>query len=704
MRTTITWWACALALSGCGVWLEGGPAQVSIGGGVHASATARVEMRAGASSTIAVAEQPAGAGFILEDGASSGGIESEGWGASSGGGTLVVGPGARADLAIAGGGGAVGVGTVASNVATGGAALGGAPTQEIGIATRDSGIAISGTGPLATDAGGIASGGSGAAGSGAPGSPGNTATVVANVDGAGAGGAGAGGGASGVPGAAGSASGGAGRDTSLVTGSSASGALAGVDPALGGGAALDVEAAASVPRSGVHGVDGRPARLTALLGAGVQVDGVRVRLAPRDSLEDVTLPSPASARLATDEAVEAWAELEHDQLPRAGGETHVVLRVRGGTGASVPRARLRVHLVLDRSSSMQRSWQQVLAAARLLIGRLDAQDEIHIVAYGTDAIEAFPLGRVGDGRAAARALDGISVGGGTNIEAGLELAYRAGDGARSLVILLSDGVPNHGAFEPAELGALAARARNEHGCTTSVIGLGTEFDARLLRAIAMEGRGGYHVSAGLDRLASGLVAEIDRHARLAARGLQARIELPAGVTLVDAGASGAQVQGSSVVLALPRLDAGEERSLVLRVRVEASRPPRLVARASLSYRSAISGTPIAAARDLQLSFGPRAVLAGAGLGVLDASLAAALDQAGDAILDGRGETAARALRAHVGDVEGRVEASQSPLLAARSRVVSRLATAVETLTPAASHGERRSVALALGSLAVSFGR
>ncbi len=89
---------------------------------------------------------------------------------------------------------------------------------------------------------------------------------------------------------------------------------------------------------------------------------------------------------------------------------------------------------------------------------------IQIVAYGGDAEEVLSTVRVGDGSAARRALGRINVGGGTNIEAGLRIAYRAAVSTRRspterpVGILLSDGVPNAGAFDVEELGPLAAEA------------------------------------------------------------------------------------------------------------------------------------------------------------------------------------------------------------------------------------------------------
>jgi Ca-activated chloride channel family protein len=473
---------------------------------------------------------------------------------------------------------------------------------------------------------------------------------------------------------------------------------------------VDLEARAAVPRDGVWALDGRRTALTALTGPGVQVDGVRVHLSDLEALMDLGLAPAPSTRLATDGALEAWAEVEHEALPTSGGETHVVVRLRAPEPAAVPRGRLRVHLVIDRSSSMQRTWDRVIAAARVLVERLAPEDELHVVAYGTDAFEAFPLGRVGDRQAALAALDRIGVGGGTHIEAGLDLAYRASaraDGsARSLVILLSDGVPNHGAFEPADFASMVGRARTR-GTTTSVIGLGTEFDERLLRTIARHGRGAYHVSANLDALADGLVRELEAHARAAARELSVRVALPEGVELVGPVQGEAEVNGREVVLTTPSLDAGEERRIVLRVRVAPGSRARAAAHVSVAYRSGLDGRSVSASRTLELSFGPRAVVRAegpVGAALVDGQLSSALDAAGRAIVAGDAATAASTLEEHARWMEGRVELRQSEALQARARVVRRLGRAVGALVPDAGHAQRRQVGQALGALAARFAR
>ncbi|MGF1467931.1 MAG: VWA domain-containing protein [Sandaracinaceae bacterium] len=456
----------------------------------------------------------------------------------------------------------------------------------------------------------------------------------------------------------------------------------------------EIEARARVARGGVASLGGRPADLAELLGAGVQVDGVRIRLADLARLS-AAAPAPQAGRLPTDAALTAWAEAV--PVDRAAtGPRDVVVQLRGGELADAARAPLRVHLVIDRSSSMQRSWPRVRQAARALLARLLPTDELQVVAYGSSATEVLPLGPVGDRRRASVALGSIAVGGGTDLEAGLSAAYdavaSASAGPRTLVLLLSDGVPNRGAFEPAELEDLAASARVRSGATTSVIGLGVDFDAQVLRAIARGGRGDYHIAADLDELEARLTGELEAHARAAARRVEVEVASAEPLELRSL-ETGAAVGTGRVTLSLPALDAGEERRLVVRT----AGPGPVTVR--VRYRSAASGLPVEARLHLA---GEARASSGAGDRALDAGLAAALDAASRAVLHGEAEAAGAALRAHAAQVAR--AAGSPPRHGLRVRAPLRLATALEAFVPAAPPPSRRRVSLALGGLAARFGR
>lgn len=469
--------------------------------------------------------------------------------------------------------------------------------------------------------------------------------------------------------------------------------------ALGGGAGVR----AAPPIGG-----GRAAVRTSLgalaTEAGVNVDGYRTRLGDLGPLAPLALEAEARAgvSLETDGRVDVRAELAHAQLPRAGGETDLVVRVRGGDVPTTARGRVRVHLVIDRSSSMRASWGDVLASASAVVDQLGADDELHVVAYDANATVVVPLGRVGDGSSAKRAIRQLSVGGGTNIEVGLRAAYdavlRAPGDVAPLVVLLSDGVPNGGAFTADELAPMAANASARVGCTTTVVGLGNEFDADVLQAIATAGGGGYHVAANVGDLSEVLRAEVRAQLRVAARAVEVGVDLPEGVELLDAPEAVVRVR-AGVRLRMPQLREGEERRVVLRVRVRGGASS--VANVLVRYRSS-AGSEVVASKDVGVTFGARAVVSGgaAVLAVADAQLGEALELSARHLRDGRIDDAKRALEAHT-QVYARTPHVE---LRHRTEAVGRFAVALGALAPDASWSARREVSLMMGGMAIRLRR
>ncbi len=160
-------------------------------------------------------------------------------------------------------------------------------------------------------------------------------------------------------------------------------------------------------------------------------------------------------------------------------------------------------LVIDRSGSMMSpvggtsSTQQELAneAGVLALNTLYPQDLVGVVAFDGQGYSIVKVQMNDNPAAVAKAVRSIQPGGGTNIYAGLEMAYRelapltVQDAAVKHIILLTDGQ----SMEPAPGGyiKLASQMRR-NGISLSTIGVGDGHDAQLLRQLANMGNGNYH--------------------------------------------------------------------------------------------------------------------------------------------------------------------------------------------------------------------
>ena len=414
--------------------------------------------------------------------------------------------------------------------------------------------------------------------------------------------------------------------------------------------------------------------LFGIASGGVEITGGLARLS---ELRPITVPWSTPA-LYADAHIAVHASLAHDALPAAGGETQVVVEIAGLAPPSV-RPALRVHLVLDASQSMRGGWGDVLDAANAVVARLRPQDELQIVVYGTDATEALPPTPVGDGSRARAVISRLHFGGRTNIEAGLRLAYgRVQTGGRSLVILVSDGVPQGGLSTPAELGSLAAEANARAGAITLSVGLGTEFHTGVLSTLAQQGGGDFRIAPRSSELRVLLETELQARGGIVATDLVTSVQAAQGVTL-----------NGDASFRLGALAAGETRTFVVPATVSHTGN---IAHISLRFVDA-NGRPIVVEGALDLATAQRALAQGAMTATLDAGLADALVVCGQAIENGDGASASAALQTYVAQVQtaiaSRPDMAAAAALRARNESALRIAAALPELVTGASWGERR---------------
>ncbi|MEF8799468.1 MAG: vWA domain-containing protein [Halolamina sp.] len=131
----------------------------------------------------------------------------------------------------------------------------------------------------------------------------------------------------------------------------------------------------------------------------------------------------------------------------------------GGTGGGGQMAD--VVIVMDRSGSMAGELGQAQSGAEALVDALGANDQVSLVSFdGGDGPTGASLdqGLTTDKSAAKTAINGLSAGGGTNMESGVELGHEevlsavtfadypesgnARPGARKIMVVLGDGSPN----------------------------------------------------------------------------------------------------------------------------------------------------------------------------------------------------------------------------------------------------------------------
>ncbi|MHA1546233.1 MAG: YfbK domain-containing protein [Alphaproteobacteria bacterium] len=162
--------------------------------------------------------------------------------------------------------------------------------------------------------------------------------------------------------------------------------------------------------------------------------------------------------------------------------------------ADKPRANL--VFLLDTSGSMNAPGKLPLLrnSFKLLLGALDPQDTVAIVAYAGSAGTVLEPTKVKDKNKILAALDRLHAGGSTAGGEGIRQAYQLAKqnfakAGVNRVILATDGDFNVGISSPAELKSFVARQRKT-GISLSVLGFGAgNYNDALMQTLAQNGNG-----------------------------------------------------------------------------------------------------------------------------------------------------------------------------------------------------------------------
>jgi Ca-activated chloride channel family protein len=152
-----------------------------------------------------------------------------------------------------------------------------------------------------------------------------------------------------------------------------------------------------------------------------------------------------------------------------------------------------VTLVIDRSGSMAgEKFDQAKSAARQVLEGLAFGEAVQIIDYSRD-VERFAPAAVVKTRESLPALraylDGLTVGGGTNLDGALAAALSMPPtaGALPVVLFLTDGLPTDGETRETEI-RRRIEAENPHKRRVFTFGVGNDVNAPLLDSLAVASR------------------------------------------------------------------------------------------------------------------------------------------------------------------------------------------------------------------------
>ena len=266
---------------------------------------------------------------------------------------------------------------------------------------------------------------------------------------------------------------------------------------------------------------------------------------------------------------------------------------QGGAGARLP---LNLGVVLDRSGSMydERRLEFVVEAVKFLIDNLTPDDKVAIVAFA-DKAQVLSSGAAGDKAGAKRAIDDIDlleIGGGTQMALGMRAAIaevRKNFGAERLnrVLVLTDG-------QTYEEMACLELVRANPDIQFSAMGVGVEFNEKLLMRISQDSGGKYHFIGDSAAIPTIFDDELQGLRAVAIRNGRIEVTLAQGVQIREAFRASPEIyslgeplvgEDRKVSYQVGDLEAGVPGSVLLTLVLPPRRPGAVrIAQASFQYQ------------------------------------------------------------------------------------------------------------------------
>ncbi|WP_256838281.1 vWA domain-containing protein [Ornithinimicrobium faecis] len=274
----------------------------------------------------------------------------------------------------------------------------------------------------------------------------------------------------------------------------------------------------------------------------LDVDTGSYRVAQAQATEGLA-PEPDSIRV--EEWVNSFAYADSSPEQTALGlqvETGAAPRAEDGTAlvrvgisaqdvADEDRPPANITFVIDTSGSMdiRERLGLVKSSLALLAESLNEDDTIAIVTYGDDAEPVLEPTKVADRDTIIGAIDDLTSGGSTNMEAGLRMGYEQAREAHvedgiNVVVLASDGVANVGMTDGDALADEIAGA-GEEGIHLVTVGYGMgNYNDTLMESLANQGDGFYAYLDTFEEAEQLFVEDLTQTLTVVARDAKSQVE------------------------------------------------------------------------------------------------------------------------------------------------------------------------------------
>lgn len=259
---------------------------------------------------------------------------------------------------------------------------------------------------------------------------------------------------------------------------------------------------------------------------------------------------------------------------------------------------LNLSVVIDRSGSMKgEKLDKTKEAVVHLIKQLDSEDFISVVTYESKVEVVVEPQKVGDMGDLIKKINKIESEGSTFLSGGLEKGYSLVDQTRSelgdpsyvnRVILLSDGLANEGIVDEQALARIAADNLNTRNISLSTIGIGGDYNEKLMTALAIQGTGNYYFVEHATDIPGIFKQELDGVQSLVSKMTVLQITFPSNaLKLRQVHHYNYKLENNTVTIELNDVFSANEKAFLLEFDVLDAYQGDLNFSAELSYQNAL---------------------------------------------------------------------------------------------------------------------